>query len=442
VIAILDCTKGPFEWVAAMSIPAFASAARFPFAANTVDNLVHALLPQSLSKCASSSMITTAPPSEYEDKSVGCMTSWGLLPNISDHDSIQCSDDNSTDDHSSDEGVSIWDSEDAACSFGSSGEGMGALALLGDSGDGMEAPSHSKPITMLPSRLRRRSSVIQMSRQELRQGAQHLDVSTTGSDSEASPDEDHLAYIRQLKPDDFAKFLRAHHVPVEDYGRDKARCLQDLWAEVVVRECSLERIPNPMGSSKCFLQRRVRTIIIEIKATIEGQEKFLLLNREVNDHGHVRDSLDARVTTKMFDDEDIPSAMHRCLLQNLGMECSAVEDGFAIELEEDAKAVRESTAYPGLRTIYTMHLVHLRVRDISHPMMAAIGLPLGSSFTAQMMVSALGVGKRLTWSWCMRGVMKAVQRAKQGRHTSLGRAARCKTLRWFDEPYFQGSAQV
>jgi len=391
----------------------------------------------------------------------------------SDDDSTHISNDDSINDPRSDEDVCSGNSEDSSSSIGDSEDGMDTLSYhetvpvhlselrrrsgviqmshqqlvqglqptfdsLPDLNDSatcddskalqkeMDVPSDHGTIPAPPSGLRRLSSITQMSHQELVRGIQasldslpDFDTAATGNDSMTSQDEDYLENVRLLKPDGFLKFLEAHNVPVTSYGRGRARCLQDLWAEIVVRECSLKRVPDPLASGKCFLQRSVRVLVLEVTATIEGTENVLLLKQEVNIQGHARADLDACTTTKIFDDEDIPSAIHRCFRQNLGLECSAAEGVFAIESEEDVNEVRESTAYPGLRTMYMMHMVHMRVCDIFLPKLAAIGLPSGSSFTTEMMVSALGVGKRLTWCWCAPDVMKAAKRAEQGRTSGL-----------------------
>jgi len=304
---------------------------------------------------------------------------------------------------------------------------------------GDEAPkggAQARPLQLPvpPSGLRRRSG-IQTSERELFAGLkatfaamERLDVSPRKSGGPPEEDDDALAYIRLLKPGNFVQFLEAHHVPVEEYGRGRARCLRDLWAEVVTRLCNLEEVRDPMGSFTGFLQRRARILVLEVKATLEGQERFLLLKQEANVMGHIRDNLDSRVTKKMFDDEDIPSAVHRCLLQTFNMQMRSVEEEFAIESAEDVEELRDSTAYPGLRTIYTLHLVYLRVREASRPRMAAIGLPSGRDFTARMMGSALDVDKSRTWCWCTPNVMAAARMANQGQPTSPRRSRRCKTL--------------
>mmetsp|Transcript_7838 Transcript_7838/g.22171 ORF Transcript_7838/g.22171 Transcript_7838/m.22171 type:complete len:383 (-) Transcript_7838:80-1228(-) len=382
-----------------MAIPRFASAARYPTAANTVENIVCALLPQSLSAPGSGGLINIVPSSDSGGESEGGTKSQDLLLGSTDDDS-KCSWHDT---------FSFGDSEEETSSFGDSEQ---ETSSFGDSEEEMQPVLRPEPVPVLLSGLKRRSGM-QIPQQELLQGLQAMPyaIESVGvsTSSKAYPNEESLADIRLLKPNDFLKFLQEHNVPVMDYDRGKARCLQDLWAEVVIGECSLERVSDPMGSSMFCLQRRVRGLILEVTATIEGQEKFLLLKREENDHGHVRDNLDSRVTTKIFDDEDVPSALRRALRQNLEMESRSVEEEFAIESTADVESVLDAIAYPGLRTVYSMHVVYMRVRDTNRPKMAAIGLPSGSSFTAEMMVSALSVGKRRTWCWCIPNTMEAAK---------------------------------
>jgi len=228
-------------------------------------------------------------------------------------------------------------------------------------------------------------------------------------------DAEDLAFLRALRPADFVAFLQHCGVPTEQYGRGHARCLRDLWAETVLRKSTLERAPA--GLQGCALRRRVRLLVLELLAELAGTERLLLLRDEANDHGAQRKGLNQRVTKKMFDDEDIPSAVGRCLLQTLGIERGLAEECLDIESAEDVEETRESKAYPALETSYSLHVVRMRVRDPSNGKMACIGLPSGHDFTTRVMANALGVGRSRAWCWCDRAAFEA---AKERWQVQLG----------------------
>eukprot|EP00747_Dinoflagellata_sp_TGD_P170085 gnl/TRDRNA2_/TRDRNA2_200751_c0_seq1.p1 gnl/TRDRNA2_/TRDRNA2_200751_c0~~gnl/TRDRNA2_/TRDRNA2_200751_c0_seq1.p1 ORF type:complete len:407 (+),score=76.17 gnl/TRDRNA2_/TRDRNA2_200751_c0_seq1:60-1280(+) len=208
-----------------------------------------------------------------------------------------------------------------------------------------------------------------------------------------------IDFIRVLPPALFATFVMRRGLPVERYGIGKAKLIRDLWAEVVMRESTLEQIGMPDGYA---LQRRVRIVFLQIRANIEGEDRFLLL-KNVTCRGSQRLNLNMRPNKKMFPDEESAAATWRCLYQILGLQETPGKKLFEIESTEDRDEVKESEGYPGLLTYYRLHVVHMRVVDILAPELASLGLPEGDNFKIEAGASGVFASARnCNWSWCSR----------------------------------------
>jgi len=263
-----------------------------------------------------------------------------------------------------------------------------------------DSPGHSlRPM--------RRRGGVQLSTEKVFEGLKEqfnamekLEQSESTCMSESITTED-IEFIRILTPAQFKVFLEKHGVPVREYGNPvlKTKSVKDLFAEVVLRECSLVQISNPNLASGLSLERMVRVIFLEIEALLFNKSHFLLLKDEATDH-NVRTNLNTRPSKKMFDDEDVEDATWRCLYQNLDIAKTEgpCKDNFKVVSAQHLTETKGSAGFPGLPTVYDVHVVHLRICDTSHHELSNLGLPDGSAFkTTSGFISHTTTR---SWRWC------------------------------------------
>lgn len=218
-------------------------------------------------------------------------------------------------------------------------------------------------------------------------------------------------WARMLDPIQFTLLLKHFKVPISEYGKRNAKSVRDLWCEVVVGTSHLEKTAaKPEGQ---VLLRRVKIAVVELLATLDGEDKILMLKNMTTESGCVRKDLDARLTRKMFDDEERSPAMWRCLTQNLGLPEQACKDHFEIESSKDLEEVRVSSGFPGLNTHYTLCVTRARVRDPTSPALQSLGLPGGEEFETDV-VDMFKLGSMRQWKWCPRETVEplfAVEKA-------------------------------
>eukprot|EP00747_Dinoflagellata_sp_TGD_P218217 gnl/TRDRNA2_/TRDRNA2_90500_c0_seq2.p1 gnl/TRDRNA2_/TRDRNA2_90500_c0~~gnl/TRDRNA2_/TRDRNA2_90500_c0_seq2.p1 ORF type:complete len:402 (+),score=75.38 gnl/TRDRNA2_/TRDRNA2_90500_c0_seq2:74-1207(+) len=228
-----------------------------------------------------------------------------------------------------------------------------------------------------------------------------------------------LDFIRVLPSHLFTAFLRSRGLPIEEYGRGKAKHVRDLWAEVVMRECELEEHEIEDG---CTLQRKVKVVAVELQVAIGEECKFLLLKDAWNATS-TRKDLNIRVTRKMFAEEDPLSETYRCLYQVLNLSETVCKTHLVIEATEDIEEVKSSEGFPGLITFYNLHVVHMRVIDPSAPALAKLGLPEGKCFTTEVGSTGMGLStaRSCSWEWCSREeFVAALQKSKGEGHNTRG----------------------
>lgn len=206
-----------------------------------------------------------------------------------------------------------------------------------------------------------------------------------------------IEFIRILKPNQFKDFLQIHGVPVRDWGnaKMKTKSLEELWAEVSLRECTLVKVQAGLGSFT--LERVVNVVFLEIEAVVDNSSRYLLLQDEKTQFAS-RNNLRTRPSKKMFDDEEVEEAVWRCIYQNLDIKDKKARQHFAIQSVEERVEEKSSGGFPGLPTTYNMHVARLKVRDPSHADMDKLGLPSGKNF--QTSARFIRHKTTRTWTWC------------------------------------------
>jgi len=230
--------------------------------------------------------------------------------------------------------------------------------------------------------------------------------SSEASDSEEEVfDADHD--IRMMTVNAFKSALKKHGVPLLEYGKGMARNLRSLWVEVVLTGCKLERCASailcrsPRGSGPqvtCTLHRKVRLVVLELQAIIDGEPRFLLVKDETPESGQKREGLYAPISMTMFPDEEPFGTLirlmvlHLHLCSNLEKQSLLVEDCSVTECEQ------ESVVYPGLLTSYTIHKYTVHVQDSNCPALECIGLPSGCDFETSL-DGRIANGMTTSFSW-------------------------------------------
>lgn len=233
------------------------------------------------------------------------------------------------------------------------------------------------------------------------------ECSSEASDSEEEEvlDADHD--IRMMTVNAFRSALKKHGVPLLEYGKGMARNLRSLWVEVVLTGCKLERracatlcrSPRGAGSQvSCTLHRKVRLVVLELKAIIDNEPRFLLVKDETPESGQKREGLHAPISLTMFPDEEPFGALIRLMVLHLHL-CSDLEkQSLSVEDYSVTEREQESVAYPGLLTFYTTHKYTVHVQDSTCRALECIGLPSGCDFETSL-DGRIANGMTTSFSW-------------------------------------------
>jgi hypothetical protein len=205
-----------------------------------------------------------------------------------------------------------------------------------------------------------------------------------------------LAIVPALSKSQFKEFLKHFGVPIENYGTGKAKHLSDLWAEVAMGTSKLELESLSGGEQRGGEQRLVRSsavAVAEVVTEVQGADQFLLLKSSFTDSGALRRDLDIMATSKMCADEEVETAIWRCLSENFDLPEDTCKASHAIESIRTIDKVQTSEGFPGLLTRYTLHIGRVRMHTRC--------LPICTEF----MTSAkgdLGSVVKCLWTWCPR----------------------------------------
>lgn len=221
-----------------------------------------------------------------------------------------------------------------------------------------------------------------------------------------------IDFVRMLQPSQFKMFFKRHGIDMAKYGRERAKTVKDLWAEVVFRECELQQVEDPK-TGQLSLERFVRVIMVEVEAECaDGEVRHLMLKNEERT-GNSRRDLYNRMSKKMFDDENVDNAMWRCMLQNMALPEEMCQKQFAVVSTQRTHEYKVSSGFPGLPTSYDMHVVRMRVVNPSDPVVEKLGLPEGKDFKTQH-VALIGPPSIRTWVWCTKAAFDAAVEATSG----------------------------
>lgn len=229
--------------------------------------------------------------------------------------------------------------------------------------------------------------------------------------------------VRSLTAMEFINFLRASGVPVQDYGKMelKTKPAVALWLELIFKKCDLERIPDASasGPSAPRLKRTLQMMFLEVEVLIGSERRFLILKDSVDD-GKTRGDLNQRPSVKMFADEELEDAAWRCLVLNLNVAEKFCWQHFDIVSSSSHAETKISAGFPGIFTVYNIHVAHIKVKDPAAASLADFGLPRGTQFTRQLTKGMSGAGpngaasRAKSWKWCSHDELMTAKAANAG----------------------------
>lgn len=239
------------------------------------------------------------------------------------------------------------------------------------------------------------------------------DEETLRKASNANSQDFELGFVRLMTPMQFNQFLKYSGVDLAVFDVGNTRSLRDLWLELVWQTTSFEKVPDPAAPNGVFrIRRLVKLLVVELQAEIDGVNRFLVMNSEGQ-----RKNLNHRLTAKLFCDEEELEGLGRMMMQNFSL---AEADTFNLleiveSLQHDEE--RDSAAYPGLKTIYDMRTIKMRVSDPSAPALTKLGLPSGNEFEKEKS-GGFAASRTRVWAWVEPKLFESHKRQSTG--TMLG----------------------
>lgn len=190
--------------------------------------------------------------------------------------------------------------------------------------------------------------------------------------------------FRLMTLSSFVEALVAHKLPLQKYSIGRAKSWRDLWIEVVLgasklKNCNCPALSWPPTVSPT-LYRRVRTVILELSAPVDGSDRFLLLTDHVKEAGVARYGLYAPLEIHLFADEKPSDALARLAVHSLNISEKCLNQHFVIEECTTSKKWQESLSFPGLLTSYKITRYKVTIPDPHHQDLMCLGLPEGSEF--------------------------------------------------------------
>lgn len=186
-------------------------------------------------------------------------------------------------------------------------------------------------------------------------------------------------------------------LPLEMYGKDKAKSLSELWAEMMKpkdkAKTKFEARVLPDG--KVELLRSAAVVVVELCTELDGKDVFLLLKYTFTDDGsQTRWDLNTRITKKMWTSEEPEKATWHCLSDNLSLTECICKENFEIESHKVIEEESMSEGFPGLLTRYTLHVARVRMHNKC--------MPTSQEFMTKVQGTGANAGSKRVWTWCSR----------------------------------------
>jgi len=154
------------------------------------------------------------------------------------------------------------------------------------------------------------------------------------------------------------------------------------------------------------LVRNIQIIKVWLCSTILSVEYVLRSKGKLQKGKRQNNHKEGPVTMQMHANQAWQQSVYQCLCDKLGMDPAFFDDHIVVvdssyRLDEE---IAYSRSYPGLKTVYNIHNVKCRVKDVYRPEMAFIGLPDGNDFSfSSSRRSQIGMPDNIVssvqWSW-------------------------------------------
>jgi len=216
-------------------------------------------------------------------------------------------------------------------------------------------------------------------------------------------------FFKSMSLSQFEVFLMEHGVPVELFGKNQTKTLEELFVEASTGACGFQARQELDNHSEATLLRTVATVLTELRAQINGEDKFLLMKDVTLASGVKRTYVNRRMAGRCMEGEDMIAMVMRAFKENLQLDQRSCKTHFDIESVHKEEEIRDSISYPGLPCVYKLLIAKVRVLHVSTPVLSHIGLPSGAEFQTKR-TDIKGVTRR-TWMWCSRIVFERAKKA-------------------------------
>jgi hypothetical protein len=146
------------------------------------------------------------------------------------------------------------------------------------------------------------------------------------------------------------------------------------------------------------ITRILGVLRLEIWADTPSGPKVLLQSSQQLQDGRTRHGLANRLAKKMSAGESVEDAVFRALFTELRLPPEWQKKHLVEEKRNSTTTERASRGYPGVKTVYNFHTLHMKVQDPTETDCARIGLPEGEDFETEE-GTLLGTDRKHFWVW-------------------------------------------
>jgi len=233
---------------------------------------------------------------------------------------------------------------------------------------------------------------------------------------EVSKDEDALRNLLQIHG------VNPNDITAEAFAELCDEVLDAKYATLLVREDN-------------ELERSINVLKVWLYADILSSEHILTSRWKSERNVRSTKDQDQPVNLRMLRDQSWESAVSQALHERLGLEPSFQQQHLSLDERSYrlSEEVGYSRTYPGLRTVYCIHEVKVRVLDPSRAGMEVLGLPEGNDFTTTRIKKSKSDGAEspvVLTCWCWKPLAES-----QPAMLRLSRGLRDKREKSTEETY-------
>lgn len=206
----------------------------------------------------------------------------------------------------------------------------------------------------------------------------------------------HWTPLGNKKQGELMRLLLSHGVDVSDFSPN---AFDDLYAEIY------EKQQSSLAEEDDVLFRQIQIVKVWLIAEILNFDHVLVTKAKMQGGKTDEADLGRPISMRMGPDQEWQDATLTALRLRLGIPANVKMTEF--DVDETSHTVTEeimfSRSYPGLKTIYEVNEVRVRVVNPRKPEMTFLGLPAGTDFTVAR-TSDHGDVVVTQWGWrCLHG---------------------------------------